>query len=279
MDTRHEKLAHARSFGEVADVYEAARPSYPADAVSWLVRPDEVRVVDVGAGTGKLTRALVAAGHEVTAVDPSEQMLAVLRSRIPGVQTLTGTGEQLPLPDGTADAITFAQAWHWVDPQRASVEAGRVLRPGGTLGLVWNLRDERVDWVRELGVAMRADKGQYTIGMDDDPKVAAPFGTPERTEFGWTQPIDREALLELVRSRSYFAVLDAAGQQKVLDAVRRLLDTHPQLAGREALELPYVTVAFRYRRPDRCAGATAAREGRRPVVRRPGPNPGCSESG
>lgn len=248
MDARHDKLDHARSFGSVAAVYEASRPSYPAAAVSWLVRPEEVRVVDVGAGTGKLTRALVAAGHEVTAVDPSERMLAVLRSRVPGAATLVGTGEQLRVGDESVDALTYAQAWHWVDPQRASVEAARVLRPGGTLGLIWNLRDERVDWVRELGTAMRADKGQYTIGMADDPGVTAPFGTPERAEFGWTQPIDREALLELVRSRSYFAVLDGAGQDAVLAAVRRLLDTHPQLVGRDVLELPYVTVTFRYRR-------------------------------
>lgn len=249
MEPRREKLAHARSFGEVAGVYEASRPSYPAAAVSWLVKPEEVRVVDVGAGTGKLSRALHAAGHEVTAVDPSEEMLAVLRQQVPGVQTLVGTGEHLPIHDGSADAVTFAQAWHWVDPAAASIEVARVLRPGGTLGLVWNLRDERVDWVRELGVAMRADKGQYTIGMDDDPKVAAPFGASERAEFGWTQQLDVDAVLRLVRSRSYFAVLDAAGQAEVLDTVRRLLDTHPQLAGRRTIDLPYVTVAYRYRRP------------------------------
>lgn len=249
MESRSEKVAHAQSFGRVADVYEASRPSYPAAAVSWLVRPEQRTVIDVGAGTGKLTRALVAAGHEVTAVDPSEEMLAVLRSHVPGAATLVGTGERLPVGDRAADALSYAQAWHWVDPQRASAEAARVLRPGGTLGLVWNLRDERVDWVRELGATMRADKGQYTIGMDADPGVTGPFGTPERAEFGWTQPVDRESLLALVRSRSYFAVLDAAGRAEVLGAVGHLLDTHPQLAGRETFELPYVTVAFRYARP------------------------------
>ncbi|NNC11236.1 class I SAM-dependent methyltransferase [Planctomonas sp. JC2975] len=249
MRSREEKLEHARSFGSVADVYEASRPEYPADAVAWLVRPEQRHVVDVGAGTGKLTRALVAEGREILAVDPSEEMLRVLRSTVSGVETLIGTGERMPLPDESVDAVTFAQAWHWVDPPVASREVGRVLKPGGTLGLIWNFRDERVDWVRKLGVAMHADGDQFTEGMDDDPHVHAPFGQPERASFGWTQPFDRDGILDLVRSRSYFAVMNAAQQEETLAAVGDLLDTHPQIAGHEVIELPYMTLAFRYVRP------------------------------
>ena len=249
MESRNLKLEHARSFGGVADVYEASRPAYPADAVAWLVRDDQRHVVDVGAGTGKLTRALVAEGREVLAVDPSDEMLGVLRSSVPGVETLIGTGERLPLPDESVDAITYAQAWHWVDPPAASAEAGRVLKPGGTLGLIWNFRDERVDWVRGLGIAMRADGDQYTTGMDESPNVATPFGEPERAEFAWSQPFSRDGLLDLVRSRSYFAVMNAKEQEHTISAVRELLDTHPQVAGLESIALPYVTLTFRYVRP------------------------------
>lgn len=249
MQSREEKLEHARSFGGVADVYEASRPDYPADAVTWLVRDDQRHVVDVGAGTGKLTRALVADGREVVAVDPSPEMLSVLRSSVPGVETLIGTGERMPLPDESVDAVTFAQAWHWVEPPAASAEAGRVLKPGGTLGLIWNFRDERVDWVRELGVAMHADGDQYTEGMDENPRVFAPFGEPERAKFEWSQPFTREGLLDLVRSRSYFAVMGPEQQSETIAAVGQLIDTHPQTVGLETIELPYVTLAFRYVRP------------------------------
>lgn len=247
MWSRHQRKQHARSFGSVADVYESARPGYPAEAVAWLARPDEPRVVDVGAGTGKLTRLLVAGGHEVVAVDPSDQMLRVLRTAAPGVEALVGSGEHLPLADESADVVTFAQAWHWVDPQAASTEVARVLRPGGQLGLIWNLRDERVDWVRELGTAMRADGDQYADQMAD-PTVHEPFGEPDRAEFEWNQRLSRDELVELVRSRSYFAVMTADDQRRTLLAVRRVLDTHPQIVGSVSLSLPYVSLAFRYRR-------------------------------
>lgn len=249
MRSREEKLEHARSFGGVADVYEASRPGYPLDAAAWLVRNGQSRVVDVGAGTGKLTRALLRDDREVIAVDPSEEMLRVLRSAIPGVETLVGTGERLPLPDESVDAVTFAQAWHWVDKRVASIEVGRVLKPGGTLGLIWNFRDERVDWVRELGVAMHADGDQYTEGMDENPHVHGPFEAPERAVFEWEQPLSRDGLLDLVRSRSYFAVMTPDQQASTIENVGSLIDSHPQTAGRATIGLPYVTLAFRYVRP------------------------------
>src|SRR5690606_19767892 len=144
------------SFGVVADTYDAGRPSYPAEAVAWLTArtPPIVDAVDVGAGTGKLTRGLAELGLAVTAVDPDAAMLAALRDRTPGVRTLTGTGAALPLGDATADLITYGQAWHWVDPDVASAEAARVLRPGGVLGLIWNIRDESVPWIAAMGAIM-----------------------------------------------------------------------------------------------------------------------------
>jgi SAM-dependent methyltransferase len=232
----------------VAEIYETNRPGYPAETVSWLLDDQPARVIDVGAGTGKLTRLLTESGRTVTAVDPSELMLDRLRGALPDVDRLVGTAERLPLPDRSAELITVAQAWHWVDPPLASAEIGRVLRPGGRLGLVWNLRDERVGWVRDLGVAMHADGDQYAVGLED-PVVAEPFGEPERFEVGWTHELSRAGLLDLIRSRSYVAVMAEPDRAATLGAVRNLLDTHPDLAGTDPIRLPYVAVAYRYRRP------------------------------
>lgn len=237
MAERRDKALHAASFDTVSAVYEAARPSYPAQAAEWLVPSGAARVADIGAGTGKFTRLLESPGREVVAVDPSPHMLQVVRDTLPGVDAREGTAEAIPLADSSVDAVTFAQAWHWVEVDRASAEVGRVLAPGGTLGLVWNYRDERVDWVRELGVAMHADGDQYTdvVGA---PHVAAPFGDAESAHFPWAASYTREALLDLVRSRSYFAVMSEPEQHETLAAVSELLDTHPQTRGRDVVELP-----------------------------------------
>jgi SAM-dependent methyltransferase len=245
---RRDKALHAAAFDSVAAVYEASRPTYPVQAAEWLVSADARRVVDVGAGTGKFTRLLQLADREVIAVDPSVHMLELLRQALPDVSVRAGSAERIPLGDASVDAITLAQAWHWVDVPLASMEAARVLRPCGTLGLVWNLRDERVDWVRELGVAMHADGDQFTDHVDA-PRVAAPFGEPERAQFAWTSAYSRDGLLDLVRSRSYFALMAPREQNATLAAVTELLDSHPQTAGRARVELPYVTLCFRYRRP------------------------------
>jgi SAM-dependent methyltransferase len=246
MKERLDKAAHAASFDGVAAVYDASRPGYPADAVEWLVPPDAARIADIGAGTGKFTRALQRDGRTVVAIDPSPNMLEMLARTLPHVEAQRGSAEQIPLPDASMDAVTFAQAWHWVDKERASIEAARVLRPGGTMGLVWNLRDERVDWVRRLGIAMHADGDQFTDGAND-PDVRRPFGEPDRAQFEWAAEYTPDGLLDLVCSRSYYALMPAGDQRDTLAAVRELIRSHPQTAGRETVSLPYVTVCYRYR--------------------------------
>ena len=151
-----EKAARARSFGVAADVYERARPLYPDEAIEWILPEGARTVLDLGAGTGKLTRALAARGLEVVAVEPLAEMRTNLAWAAPEARILDGTAEAIPLEDDSVDLITVAQAWHWVDPARATAEAARVLRPGGTLALIWNRRDERVDWVARLGQVMGA---------------------------------------------------------------------------------------------------------------------------
>ncbi|WP_336646001.1 class I SAM-dependent methyltransferase [Microbacterium sp. USHLN186] len=176
--------ARATSFGAEAENYEAARPDYPFEAVAWMLErlPEGARrLADVGAGTGKLTRVVVSAGNaEVVAVDPDAAMLAELREQVPSVPTFLGTAESLPLPDAAVDAVVLGQAWHWVDPVAASAEIGRVVRPGGTLGLIWNVRDSHVDWVRRLTEIMHASAAEQmldALGLKGDATIDVPYVT------------------------------------------------------------------------------------------------------
>ena len=150
----NERRGRAASFGGVADVYERARPGYPVDAVRWLAGDEPCDVVDLGAGTGKLTRTLVDLGHRVTAVEPLPEMLDQLRAAVPEATALQGGAEAIPLPAESADVVTVAQAFHWFDHGPALLEIARVLRPGGHIALVWNVRDESDPLVTELSDAM-----------------------------------------------------------------------------------------------------------------------------
>jgi SAM-dependent methyltransferase len=231
--------AQASSFGPAAGLYERARPSYPEEALDWLLPAGRPRVVDLGAGTGKLTRRIRGRGLEVTAVDPSEGMLSQLRGAVPGVPTHVGTAEKIPLPDGAADVVLVAQAWHWVDPVRAVPEVARVLSPGGRLGLVWNLRDERADWVRRLGEII----GTAEHGLQEE--IGPPFGPAETARFSWTQTLGPESLIDLVSSRSTVILMASVERAALLNEVRRLMVTHPDLVGRTEFRLPYVTECTR----------------------------------
>jgi SAM-dependent methyltransferase len=228
-------------FGSVAAAYERGRPSYPPEAIDWLLPAGARDVLDLGAGTGKLTTRLVERGLDVVAVDPIPEMLDVLRTSLPDTPALLGTAEEIPLPDNSVDAVLVAQAWHWFDPARAIPEVLRVLRPGGRLGLVWNTRDERLGWVRELG---------RIIGSDADPvservKLPPPFTDLERHRVEWTNYLTPQALIDLVASRSYCITSPADVRTKTLDRVRELLATHPALANNNGLALPYITVCVR----------------------------------
>lgn len=243
MRNRQQRDLHAAAFDRAADVYDAARPSYPADAVSWLTEGVEGPVLDLGAGTGKLTSALVDRGFDVVAVDPSPEMLRVLHERLPEVELRQGSAESIPLSVGSVGLVLAAQAWHWVDADRAVPEVARVLRPGGRLGLIWNERDESIGWVRELGELM--DAGSAAFDDESDPVVGAPFGELEKHETRWVQALTPDGLLDLARSRSYFITKDPEGQAAVIQSLRRLLREHPDLAGRDTIELPYVTRSYR----------------------------------
>lgn len=235
----------ARSFDGVADAYRRARPTYPAAAVAWglEIAPGR-RVVDLAAGTGKLTEVLVADGADVVAVEPLGRMRAALQQTVPGVRALAGTAEQIPLPDASADAVFVAQAFHWFDAPRALDEIARVLVPGGTLALLWNLRDDRVAWVAELTHAL-GGAGDVLAGSGgrwiDHPR----FVGVQRREFPNPEPFDRARLVDWARSTSSIATLAPAEGRAALERIGRLADRHPDLRGRERFTMPYVTVAVR----------------------------------
>jgi SAM-dependent methyltransferase len=238
-----ETALSGRAFGSAAAEYVAGRPDYPAEAVAWLVG-DAREVADVGAGTGKLTAALVAAGAHVTAVEPDVGMLDALRREVPEAVPLQGSAEHLPLGDAAVDAMVFGQAWHWVDVPAASAEAARVLRPGGVLGLVWNLRDASVDWVAALGALMHGSAAEVAIETDAI-AVDPPFGPLVRREWSWTRPMTVDSVLAMAASRSYLIALEPDERAALLDRIRALLTSHPDTAGRAEFPMPYTTVAFR----------------------------------
>lgn len=231
----------ARSFGFVAEAYDRGRPAYPADAVAWLAGGDARVVLELGAGTGKLTRELVDQGHAVFATDPDEAMLAVLRERVPEVSAKVATAEDIPANDRSVDVVVVAQAFHWFDHEVALPEIARVLKPGGHVALVWNSRDERIPWVRRMGAILgRQDldtsSAEHLVHSDL-------FGFMEEASFKHWQEIDRETILDMARSRSSFAVMDDGERERHLAEVLAFYDDYGR--GMDGMRIPYVTRCYR----------------------------------
>ena len=224
----------AGSFGAAADVYDRSRPSYPVEAVRWALPPGAQRVLDLGAGTGKLTEVLLGLGLDVVAVEPSEQM----RARIPGrAEVLAGSAEQVPLPDAAVDAVLVGQAFHWFDLDLALPEIARVLRPGGTLGVLWNERDETVPWVRQVWDLWGGEPERVVgeVRLTGTTELAP----PERAEFRHAQPLTADLLVDLVASRSALITMPADERVEVLQRVRELAPEQ------EPFDLGYVTEVWR----------------------------------
>jgi len=231
-------------FGEAAEAYGEGRPGYPAAAVTWMLGDQPLTVLDLGAGTGKLTVQVTALGHHAVAVDPDASMLAALNEALPDIDARVGTAEEIPLPDASVDAVVCGQAWHWVDVTAASREVARVLRPGGALGLVWNVRDESVPWVAALTRAMRGSAAERLIA-EGGPTVGAPFFSLESREFAWKAPRSREDLVAMVHSRSYYIAADPDGRGAIDGRVDDVLAAVPALENTNTVDLPYVTYAYR----------------------------------
>jgi SAM-dependent methyltransferase len=235
----------AQGFSAGAEAYERGRPGYPDAAVSALVARFAIgpgrRVLDVGAGTGKLTRLLLPTGCGIEAVEPVANMRSGLVAAVPGVPVHAGTGEALPVDDASFDVVVAAQAFHWFDPPRALAEVARVLLPGGGLALLWNHRDECVPWVAELTRIIHWDtfeRGQYHR-VDWAAVVAessSRFTPLQRQQFPYAQDLDEEGLVDRVASVSYIASMPEDGRADILARVRSLVADFPP-----RFELPYVT--------------------------------------
>jgi SAM-dependent methyltransferase len=246
----------AHSFGGVADAYDRGRPSYPVDAVTWLVGDAPATVLELGAGTGKLTRVLVDRGHDVHATDPDPAMLALLEANLPGVRTAVAAAEEVPLADASVDVVIAAQAFHWFDVDRALPEMARVLRPGGRICLIWNQRNEKIPWVRRLGAIIGTQ--EQLRNPVEALRSSKLFGLVEESEFSHWQTIDRRSIQDLVLSRSNIAVLDEAGRAAKLAEVLSFYDEYGR--GMDGMQLPYLTRCFRARLLARPGAGSATAE-------------------
>ena len=229
------------SFGDAADRYDRARPSYPPAAVGWLVGSSPARVLELGAGTGKLTEQVVALGHEVVATDADDRMLRLLAARVPGAHTCSGTAECMPVASRSVDVVVAAQSFHWFDRARALPEIARVLRPGGVLAMVWNVRDEGIPWVRRLGrlIGSQEQETDPVRLLADDRH----FGWVEMETYRHWQDLDRAGLLDLVASRSNVAAMGPEERERTLREVGEMYDGYGR--GHDGMRLPYVTRCYR----------------------------------
>lgn len=245
-------------YSSQASTYAKGRPSYPVELHTWLrdtlgIQPGST-VIDLGAGTGKFTRLLKSMAVDVVAVEPVEAMRAEFTKSLPDTRILDGTAESIPLESGAAQILTCAQAFHWFANERALAEIHRVLKPNGKLGLIWNVRDESVDWVAAItGIITpyEGDTPRFHTGNWRLPFTGRDFSIPELTCFRHTHAgSPREVILDRFLSVSFIAALPPAEKAKVTEQLQNLIDTHPSLRGREMLEFPYQTQAYVSRRLD-----------------------------
>jgi SAM-dependent methyltransferase len=235
-------------FGGEAEAYERARPTYPPDAVAWLVGSLGVRpgrtVADVAAGTGKLTRLLAVSGAQMIAVEPVAGMYEVLHRASRDVPIVAATAEALGVRDGSFDAITVSQAFHWFDARRALQEFHRVLRPGGRVGLMWNARERNVGWVDRLwSVVDRVEKHAPWRDHEqwhESAFIDTPFfGRLHEATFRHEQTLTIDGVIDRFRSVSHVASLPPGRRDETLREIRNLLATDPATAGREEVAIPY----------------------------------------
>jgi ubiquinone/menaquinone biosynthesis C-methylase UbiE len=241
MDEERATPDWAHSFGGVVDAYDRARPTYPREAAQWLVGQEAATVLELGAGTGKLTEQLLTLGHGVVATDPDTAMLDRLKRNLPAASTLVAHAEDLPVGDHGFDAVVAAQAFHWFDLDRALPEIARALKRGGRVGLIWNQRDETIPWVRRLGDLIGTQE------QLDEPAAALAesglFAEVEEASFKHWQQIDRTSIQQLVLSRSNVAVLDEEARAEKMAEVVSFYDGFGR--GMDGMQLPYVARCFR----------------------------------
>lgn len=238
----------AKSFERIGSDYDRYRPGFPTPAAELLLPQRSGSVLDLGAGTGKFTELLPGLADHVIAVEPSEPMLAVLRAKLPHVEAHLGNAEQIPVADGSVDVVTVAQAFHWFDREVACAEIARVLRPGGTLGLIWNHSDPSCTWDRaahRIAHPAVADADGTTSSAADE---LPGFRFVASEQVRWTERISRAAYLKRWSTVSTFLVAEDDARAEMFAAIEAVLDEDPETRGRATYDLPIVTDVFEYRR-------------------------------
>lgn len=224
----------ASSFGTAAAAYAEHRPDYPETGVRWALgsAAGTLDVLDLGAGTGKLSAPLVALGHRVTAVEPDDGMRGELERLLPSVTALAGGAEEIPLPDASVDAVVVGQAFHWFDQERALPEIARVLRPGGTVGALWNTDDDRVEWI--AGLAKAGSSRVSFLGWGTNDRGIEPYAAFTPVEHGYfphRQPRTIDSLLATIATHSHVLVLEPAEREALLERLRAYLTARPETSG------------------------------------------------
>jgi SAM-dependent methyltransferase len=246
------RARRARSFGAHADAYDRARPGYPAAAARWLVPGSPRLVVELGAGTGKLTRALAALGVPVLAVEPDERMRDVLTGLdLAGVEAVAGAAEAIPVGDGAADVVVSGSAFHWFDLDQVLAESARALGEGGVLSFAWNARDSQHPAVTHLNELLRGGGEGRPRGWPGDRPweelvlASGLFGTVEQARFPHELVLPRDRIGDLVRSYSRVGMLPPNEQQPLVRLAQAAIESEPELDDGADVRLPYVVTAFR----------------------------------
>lgn len=229
-------------FGDVAEVYARTRPGYPDEAVRWMTGPTPGTVLELGAGTGQLTASLLGHGHRVVATEPTAAMLRPLRKHAKGARVVQASAERIPLESSSVDAVVVGQAFHWFDPEPALSEIARVLRPGGTFALAWNLYDVTVPWVRRLTRLIEAEEPDAPTELLEESEL---FDGVEQESFRHWQQVFRDSLIGLVESRSRVAAMSETERAALLDKVAALYDDYGR--GHDGMLLPYRCRTYRCR--------------------------------
>lgn len=238
-----ERDRRARSFASATGEYERGRPGYPREAIQWLLGPEPLEVVDLGAGTGKLSRAILAAGHRVRAIEPLAEMRSVLAVTTPGALAIEGSAESIPLADRSADAVVAGAAFHWFDHERALSETARVLREPGVLGLLGNRLDASVPWMETLRGRLGSRGGRH-VRWPAPERLEQIFDEVSEREFPHEQSVDLQGLRDFAVSRSGVILMEPAERERLLEDLGRLWQEH---VGQERGTLSWRTRVLRAR--------------------------------